>query len=82
MPADSLILFIRHSQEDRGAVLFPDEIAQMVSQASPVPVYGVSDFYLGSGVVGGVDLERAAWDTPRAHDAAAPRRHAGDRDSD
>ena len=58
VPADSLILFIRHSQEDRGAVLFPNEVAQMVSQAAPVPVYGISDLYLGTGIVGGVVTSR------------------------
>ena len=31
VPAHSLILFIRHSQDDRGAVLFPNEVAQMVA---------------------------------------------------
>ena len=54
VPADSLVLYIRHSREDHGRVLFPPEIARMVSEASPVPVYGVSDTYLGMGVVGGV----------------------------
>ena len=39
-------------------MLFPADIAQFVSEASPVPVYGVNDAYLGSGVVGGVVASR------------------------
>jgi C4-dicarboxylate-specific signal transduction histidine kinase len=35
-------------------VRFPSEIAPLIAQASPVPVYGVSELYLGTGVVGGV----------------------------
>src|SRR6185369_1881809 len=34
--------------------IYPDEIARLIAQASPVPVYTVSDLYLGSGVVGGM----------------------------
>ena len=58
VPSDSLVLYVRHSQEDQGKVLFPSEIARQVSQASPVPVYGVSDSYVGSGIVGGVIASR------------------------
>jgi signal transduction histidine kinase len=34
--------------------MYPDEVAWLVAQAAAVPVYGSSDFYIGSGVVGGV----------------------------
>lgn len=54
VPRDSVILFIRYSQDDAGNVLFPSQVASIVAQASPVPVYGVAESYLGSGVVGGV----------------------------
>ena len=40
VPGGSLILFIRHSQEDRGDVLFPADVARLVSEASPVPYTG------------------------------------------
>jgi signal transduction histidine kinase/ActR/RegA family two-component response regulator/ABC-type uncharacterized transport system substrate-binding protein len=53
VPPASLILYIWHSQE-RGDLMYPDAIARLVAEASPVPVYGTSDFYMGSGVVGGV----------------------------
>ena len=41
-----------------GNVLFPSDIARLVSRASPVPVYGVNDSYIGSGIVGGVVASR------------------------
>jgi signal transduction histidine kinase len=54
VPRGSLILYIRHSQEEAGHVLTPQEVASLVSDASQVPVYGVADAYIGLGVVGGV----------------------------
>ena len=60
VPANSLILYLRHSQEEPGRILFSSEVARLVADASPVPVYGVSDSYLGSGVVGGVVYQTRA----------------------
>jgi signal transduction histidine kinase len=54
VPARSLILYIWHAQTEPGNVIYPDKIARMVAEAATVPVYGTSDFYIGSGVVGGV----------------------------
>jgi signal transduction histidine kinase len=54
VPAGSVILYIRHSQEDPGHVMFPSDVVPFVVKASSVPVYGVSDSYLGTGIVGGV----------------------------
>jgi signal transduction histidine kinase len=54
VPRDSIILYIRHSRDQAGNVLFPSEIAPLVAQAASVPVYGVAESYLGSGIVGGV----------------------------
>ena len=45
-----LILFNRDSQ---GTYFSYEESAQFITQASPVPVFGLWDFYLGSGVTGG-----------------------------
>ena len=53
VPPRSLIIYIRHSREDPGEVVFASEVARLVAAAAPVPVYGVSDSYIGSGVVGG-----------------------------
>jgi signal transduction histidine kinase len=54
VPPGSLILYIWHTQQDPGMVMYPDEVARLVAQVAPVPVYGTSDFYIGTGVVGGV----------------------------
>jgi signal transduction histidine kinase len=54
VPPGSLILYIWHTQQDSGTIMYPDEVARLVAQVAPVPVYGTSDFYTGTGVVGGV----------------------------
>jgi signal transduction histidine kinase len=54
LPAGTLVLYIRYSQDPPQRVVYPAEVAKLVGAASPVPVYGISDTYLGSGVVGGV----------------------------
>jgi signal transduction histidine kinase len=54
IPQRSLILYVWYDSHDPGSVVHPDEIARLVASASPVPVYGTNEFYLGSGVVGGV----------------------------
>jgi signal transduction histidine kinase len=54
IPKGSLLLHIRYSQEDPGQVIFPSDAARLVSEASPVPVYGVNEVVIGTGVVGGV----------------------------
>lgn len=54
LPPRSVLLYIWHWQSDPGSIVYEDEIARLVSEASPVPVYGTSDFYVGSGIVGGV----------------------------
>jgi signal transduction histidine kinase/ABC-type uncharacterized transport system substrate-binding protein len=54
VPARSLILYVWHQQSDPGHVMYADEIAPSVVQASAVPVYGTNDSYIGSGVVGSV----------------------------
>jgi PAS domain S-box-containing protein len=54
VPARSLILYVRYTQDDPGNVVASPEVARLVARASPAPVYGVSSTYVGSGVVGGV----------------------------
>jgi PAS domain S-box-containing protein len=53
VPKDSLILYVRYSQEEPGNLLFPNDVARLVTQASRVPVYGISERYMDTGVVGG-----------------------------
>jgi signal transduction histidine kinase/ABC-type uncharacterized transport system substrate-binding protein len=50
----SLVLFIWHSQIDPPPSLYADQIARLVAEVSPVPVYGTNERYVGSGIVGGV----------------------------
>ena len=49
-----MILYIWHSQTDPGSVMYSDAVARLVADAAKVPVYGTSDLYIGTGVVGGV----------------------------
>jgi signal transduction histidine kinase len=53
-PPESVILYIWHTQQDPGRVMYADAVARLVTEAASVPVYGTSDFYIGSGIVGGV----------------------------
>jgi signal transduction histidine kinase len=54
IPQESVILYIWHSQTDPGRVMYSDTVARLVADAASVPVYGTSDLYIGTGVVGGV----------------------------
>ena len=54
IPQGSVILYIWHSQTDPGHVVYSDAVARLVADAATVPVYGTSDLYIGTGVVGGV----------------------------
>jgi signal transduction histidine kinase len=54
IPPRSVILYVWHSQQGPGHIVYPDQVARLVAEVAPVPVYGTSDFYVGSGVVGGV----------------------------
>jgi signal transduction histidine kinase len=58
VPQGSVILYIRFAHDEAGNVLFSAEIVPAVTQAATVPVYGVAESYLGSGVVGGAMAPR------------------------
>jgi len=58
LPADSIVLFVRHSREEVPNALSPADVARLVSEASPVPVYGISNTYMGTGIVGGMLASR------------------------
>jgi len=54
LPRESLVFQVGWIAEtDRGRVLSPQENGRLISAASPVPVYTLWDFCLGSGVLGG-----------------------------
>ena len=50
----ALILYTRYTPADSEVVVYADEVARFVAGASSVPIYGVIDRYIGSGIVGGV----------------------------
>jgi signal transduction histidine kinase len=54
IPPRSLLFYIWQSVLVPGHVTYSNEIARLVAEAAPVPVYGSSDFYVGLGIVGGV----------------------------
>ncbi|HEX8027376.1 MAG TPA: hypothetical protein VF491_02895, partial [Vicinamibacterales bacterium] len=54
VPPRSVILYQGHQRTEPGRLMYADEIAPLVVNAARVPVYGTNDFYIGSGIVGGV----------------------------
>jgi len=54
VPPRSVIFYIWQAQPEPGNLVYPDQVARLVAQAAPVPVYGTSDLYMGLGIVGGV----------------------------
>jgi diguanylate cyclase (GGDEF)-like protein/PAS domain S-box-containing protein len=49
----TLVLLMPYARDNLGTFISYPDLAGMVSQASPVPVYGTYDFYMGHGIVGG-----------------------------
>jgi signal transduction histidine kinase len=54
IPSRSLIVYRYHGQITPGQRMYPVDAAALVAGAARVPVYGTSDLYIGSGVVGGM----------------------------
>ena len=52
LPERSIILYVRHSQDEPGKTLNPSDILALVAQSANVPVYGIASYYLGYGAVG------------------------------
>jgi signal transduction histidine kinase len=61
VPSRSLIVFRYHGQDTPGQRMYPDDVAALVAGAARVPVYGTSDLYIGSGVVGGLVRDTREW---------------------
>jgi two-component system cell cycle sensor histidine kinase/response regulator CckA len=53
LPADHLVFYIGFSMDSAGNFYKPHKACQIVSQASSVPVIGITDTYLGHGILGG-----------------------------
>lgn len=54
LPADSIVLFTIFSRDKRGRVFEYDESISLVAGMCKVPIYGVWDFNLGYGIMGGM----------------------------
>jgi signal transduction histidine kinase len=54
LPPQSLIFYTRYAPEDSSHIVYTDEIARLMAQVSPVPIYAASDVYMGTGIVGGM----------------------------
>ncbi len=54
VPANSLILFTRYIPDGVGSHVYSDEVLRRMAEVSPVPIYGTTDLYIGTGVVGGM----------------------------
>ncbi len=50
---DNLVLLMPFARDSAGTFVTYSEIARIVSENSPVPVYGTWDFYLSYGIIGG-----------------------------
>ncbi len=57
-PVDSIVLYVRHAEESGDGVLQPTDALALIADASPVPVYGLSAWYLGEGIVGGYVMDQ------------------------
>lgn len=53
LPDDTVILMMTYNVDGSGEYYEYGESMNLVSSASSVPIYGVWDFYLGEGIVGG-----------------------------
>jgi signal transduction histidine kinase/ABC-type uncharacterized transport system substrate-binding protein len=60
IPPRSLVLFIGYPYPNAGRVTGGAELVSLVSAASPVPVYGTNEDFIGRGAVGGIVPGRVA----------------------
>jgi len=53
LPSHSVVLLLTYNQDAEGRVFTYDEMVARVTRMTDAPVYGIWDFYLGKGIVGG-----------------------------
>jgi len=53
LPEESIVLLGVYFRDGSGKYFAAEESTQLISEGSPVPVYGLLDFTLGHGIVGG-----------------------------
>jgi signal transduction histidine kinase len=54
IPPRSLVLYTRYAPQESTRITHTDEIARLLADISPVPIYVASEVYVGTGVVGGM----------------------------
>lgn len=53
VPEDSIVIFTQFSGDKTGRYADSDRNLEMITESSPVPVYGTRDYNLGKGIIGG-----------------------------
>jgi len=53
LPAKSIVLFVWQQSEEQGRILEAQEVLSLIAGATPVPIYGMANIYVGAGAVGG-----------------------------
>jgi len=53
LPEKSIVLFLSFSQDSAGNNYTSPEMLSIIAPASSAPIYGISDTYVGAGIVGG-----------------------------
>ncbi|PKP10562.1 MAG: hypothetical protein CVU09_06480 [Bacteroidetes bacterium HGW-Bacteroidetes-4] len=54
LPSQSLVLLLSYNQDSKGKYFSYEESGKIICNSTSLPVYVVWDFYLGTGVVGGL----------------------------
>lgn len=54
IPPGGLIFYTRYAAQPPEKVLYSAEVARLMAEVSHVPIYGTTDLYIGTGVVGGM----------------------------
>jgi signal transduction histidine kinase len=60
LPPDSLIVYLGHWGDDESGDAVPAELLETICGATSAPVFGLSDSYVGHGIVGGACADLAA----------------------
>ena len=53
LSSDTIVMYLTFFADNEGKRLIPRDVAAAIAKASPAPVYGLFETYLGTGIVGG-----------------------------
>jgi signal transduction histidine kinase len=59
-PKDSIIFYLRHSQDEPDGLLLPRDALTLIERSASVPIYGSMSAFLGRGIVGGYTFDTSA----------------------